>query len=273
MRGLISADFKKLFRGKTLIVCMIIAVIFGAFMAAIYNYAWVENKENITMVRQLLEGMGMDEKTVETSLMSIPQDNLFSYANTLLSDGSIIYFAAVCVCVFVASEYVMGTFKNTVSRGFSRLKIYSSKLIAAIVSVIAVSLAYVLGGCLMCLTFVSGKSETPIGQIFEMLGIYLVLMAALAAFYTMLSIIFDRTGISIAAAIVLPIFVSTIINVASMANEKINDIQNYLLVNMFMYVKVNCADGKGWIMLLVALGYLIVTSVIGFLVFSRKEIK
>lgn len=273
MGGIFSADIKKLFKGKVLIVCMVIAVIFGAVMAAVYNYAWVENEENIMMTKALFTRFGMDESLLEETLSYIPKSNLWSYFVTMLSDGSIIYFAAVCVCIYIASEFTMGTFKNTVARGFSRMEVYCSKLLSSGIAVFLVTLAYCVGGCGMALTLVKDTAEVEFLTVFWVILIYFILLLALTAFYAMLAVIFDRTGIAVAAAIVIPILINALISMASVANKDITKVNQYVLINMFLNVEANCKNGDGWILLIVGLIYLAVCSLAGFLVFSKKEIK
>lgn len=273
MLGLIRAEFRRLAKSRSLIVCTIIAIGFGVAMALIYNYFLEEQGKNIALSYAYMERFGMDTSALDTALESVPRDNLWSYINVFFSDSAIWLISSACACTFLSTEYEMGTLKNSVSRGGKRWKIYFSKLISGLADVLIISVAYVGAGGITASFLVNGESTVAAGDIALILLTYFLLLAALTGFYLMLTVIFRKGGFSVAAALAGPMLISTVLGIVTSLNENIAEISRYILIQTFMTVESAVLSGEAYIPIITALAYIAVTSVIGCTVFSRSEVK
>ena len=273
MGGLIKTQLKLLSKSKSLIVCMIIAVALGITMTLIYNYFWEQRGDKIAMSYALMRQYGMNTELLDTALDSIPQNNLWSYVNIFFSDGGIWLISCCCGCAFLSSEYNMGTLKNPVSRGCKRWKVYFTKILAGIIDVFLVALAYVGSGTITAAFVVKNNGTAGAGDIIVVMICYILLLIAMASFFMLLTVLFHRTGFSAAAAIAGPMLISSLLNVIATVNENASTLSRYLLMESFITAEPSVLRGETYITILTALAYIIVTCTVGFLVFRRSEIK
>ena len=273
MGGLLKADLKKLSKSKCFIVCLVIAAVLGAAMAMLYNYIWEQSGKNIAMSYALMEYYGFSTDMLDEALSSLPKRNLWSYVNIFFSDSSIWILAAICVCTYISAEYSAGTFKNTIARGCKRMNIYFSKLIVAVIEIMSVALVYVGAGSLTALFFVDINSDFSAGNMILMVVTYILLMIATVSVYMMLSVIFRKTGIAVAVSIAAPLILATLLNLVTMANESLANLSRFLLMSTYVEVESLFRSGEGYIAVSVALAYMVVSTVIGCLIFSRSEVK
>ncbi len=272
MTGLIRAELSRLIKSRSLLVCSILAAALGVGFALLYKFFWDENK-TISMTYTMMQTYGMSTDVLDEALKMIPRDNLWSYINVFMSDSMIWILSSVCACTFAASEHDMGTLKNPVSRGCKRWKIYFSKYISSFLIVLMISIFYIAAGGITAMTFVSESPTISMLNMVICVLLYIMLFAALAGFYLMLSVIFRRSGFTVAAALVVPMLVSALMGTASMISDDIGYFARYMLVESFTYVQNFVLEGQAFIPALTALAYIAATSVIGYLVFGKREIK
>lgn len=273
MGGLIKSDFKKLFRNKSLIICSIIAFIFaGISVFSMYMSYEMLLKSNEMLTADdagMMAALGMEDLIEEF----MKGNNTMSIINTLISDSSIYIFIAIAVCVFVGSEYTMGTLKNTVSRGFSRNQIYLSKVITVSVASFILTSVYVLGIIISAFIFAENSDNFNIMQTVVEFLVYTLLTEALAMMFLMIATVLQRTGISIAVCIAVPTLVNLIITMFAAVSDKIIDYIRFWLPSTFTLISTSYTDNTLFIPIVVALVYIALTYFAGSLVFSKKDIK
>lgn len=267
MSGLIRADFKKLFKGKTLLVCSIIAVCFGALMIYIMNMSMNMIDSQLGMMSSI---MGED---MEIALSGIPQRNVWAMVSYLFTDSDVGILTAICICVFITSEYSMGTFKNAVSRGFSRTQIYISKFIVSVVSSLIIISLFVIGGTIVAFICMPTGTDVSAWQMIAMILTYLFLAVAATSMYLMFAMLFRKTGVSVAASICIVVFVSSIFEVLNVFIENFSNYSRFWIFNTFTIVEKSCLNGEIYIPLLIGLGYIVVTGATGLMVFRKRDIK
>ena len=275
LNRLIKSDFIKLRKSKTLIVCSIIAFCLAVLMSLLLVNGWNSNGngESIEQATEMLLEMGMDKETVDMALSIMPRPYLWSYANYFLSDGVISILAAICVSVFTASEYSMGTLKNTLSRGFSRTQIYLSKLLVSCVSVIVLAVVYLLGGMIICGIFLRGISELTAVQMILCILSYLCLFLAMTSVYYMIAIVIRKTGVTIAMSLVIPNIVASILSTIAYSIKDFSEISQYWLFNTPSVVQRMCVNGQAYIPILTALVYFAVSTAAGLIISRKQEVK
>ncbi len=272
MGGLLIADIKKLIKTKSLYVCMFITAALGVGMSLLYNFFWQERGQNIALWYAMMNQYGMSTDIIDDAFSQIPSQNLLSYVNIFLSDGALWLIGAPCICAFCSAEYNAGTYKNTVSRGCSRIKLFISKLLTALIELLIITFVYVAAGCITALPHVELTSSISAGQLVFMLIIYLTLLIASASVFILLTTIFRRSGFAVAAAIAAPMLIASLIQIASMADQSLSELSRYVLMNTFVTVSKSVTDGSGWTELLTGIGYIGVSVAAGAAIFYKREI-
>ena len=273
MGGLIRADLKKLFKSKSLYVCMVIAAILGVSMSLLYNYFWQERGQNIALWYALMDQYNMKTDVLDEALRQIPSQNLLSYINIFFSDGALWLIGSPCICAYCAAEFNSGTYKNTVSRGVSKTKLFFSKVIVSVIEMFMLSFLYVLAGTLAAVSHVDFETDLEAGRIVFLGVIYFLLIIASASVFVMLTILFRRSGFAVAAAIAAPMLIASLIQIASMANPELSELTGYVLMNTYVTVFTSVNDGGGLKELFTAIGYTAVSLLIGGIVFRKSEIR
>ncbi len=273
MSGLIKAELIRLTKSKSMIVCIVLSIALGIAVALLYNYFWEQKGENIARSYALMRQYGMNTELLDTALSSLPENNLWSYISFFFTDGSIWLESAACVCAFLSSEYTMGTLKNSVSRGCSRWQIYLSKLISGIVNVLIVAIFYVGAGGVTAYFLVDRNTSIGVSDIILILFCYLLLIIATASVFQMLAVLFRKTGLAVAAAVITPIIMSSILNLLVNIDEHYRVYSRYLLMESYISVQPSVLAGDWIITVITALAYLAVSTAAGLFAFYKSEIR
>ncbi len=273
MGRLLRSDLMKMKSSRAFWVCCIVSLLLGALMSVLYYVVWMNLGESIEMTEQMMLSMGMPQETVSDTLSVVPSNNLWSYINTCLADTNVVYIIAVLIGVLAASEYSMGTFRNTLSRGFSRTQVYLSKFILCVIGTLITLFVYVLGGAVSAVIMFGFGSDTEAGQMLLQIGAYICLFIAIASFYLMIAVISKKTGTAIALSIIIPIVVQSAVTLLSMAFKDFGQISRYWLFNTVMATQGLCRDGEAYIPFLVAGIYMILCCTLGLIVFRKQEMK
>lgn len=273
MTGLLKADMKRLLKNKSTLICMIIAAALGVGVSLLYRYFWIERGNNIAISYQLMELYGFDTQVLDEAFSVVPKLDVWSFANALFSDEFKWILSSICVCSLMAGEFSTGTIKNTVSRGFSRGKIYFSKFITALIQVFAVSAAYVGAGTVTALFFAKDPVSVGAGDIALAVGTYVLLLTATASVFLMLCIIFRRSGMSVAAAIAAPMLLVSLLGILAMANPDSPVSARLVLMETFATVSQYIKSGEGWVAPVIGGAYLIVSYIVGLILFKKSDLK
>ncbi len=271
MGNLLRSDFIKQKKSSTFWVCIVLAFLLGIVMAALYYTVWINIGSSLQATQALMDQMGVEKETFEEALAQFPEPNMFEYANACLSDTNVLYIGAVVIGVFTASEYSMGTIRNSLSRGFSRVQVYFSKLIVSAVSMLSVVAAYVFGGSLASVIMFGFTTDTGKTKIFLVLLAYFCLFLAATSFYMMISVIMKKTGHAIAVSIIFPILIESALGIITMSNHDFGRISRLWLFRTFVTTESMCLNGEAYIPLLVAAFYFIICSATGLIVFRRQQ--
>ena len=115
MVNLLKADFYKLFKSKSFLFTVIACLGLGA-------------------IHVLIPNAPADLMGVNSGMGSL----------TMLGTNFHVQIFAAFIAVFVTIEFHLGTIRNTISRGTSRLQIYLSKFIVTSVATVILLLIYIL---------------------------------------------------------------------------------------------------------------------------------
>ena len=129
MRNILKFEFHKLFRQKSFYICSAIMVVFSVLGIMITKSLAENNPELIT---GNLSGL--------SALLSA------------ITSANFVMISGIFIALFVCTDHDNQTIKNIYSRGFSKTKVYISKLIVCLCAVI-VMFAITLGA-----SYISGNS-------------------------------------------------------------------------------------------------------------------
>lgn len=254
MLNLLRSDFYRLFKSKFFYICTAVAIFLVAI--SIFAVKWSSD----------LSGSEM------------PYTDGISYGLLSFSNGNVQMIIAIITAIYVAAEFSHGTMKNVVSKGFSRVHIYLSRLIAMIVtSYIVIILCAVVGT--ICATIVTGTIGDLTGDylvdILKLVGIELFLNAAYIAVLILIAMVVKNLGGVIAIDIlgiltVIPLIYALL---GVLFHNKIDFTKFSLLFNMAFYYN-NEAIGADYLRsAIVGLVFFAVTTALGIFAFVKSDVK
>lgn len=262
LKNLLKSDFYRLFRSKAFYICTLISTLL--FMAGPFILQW--------SMRMIAKSQNSDV------IPELPYKSGISYGFTSFSSSDVHLFMAILIAIFVTAEFMHGTMKNVVSKGFPKTSIYISKLItmtAASHIMILMMLAFgVLAG-----TIVTGAFKAPDDDfllLFRMAGIEVLLHAALTSVFVMTGMVIRNTGGVIAVNIIGIFTLGPIIyQILDLLFKPKTSFTSYGLqynINAFQMNLVKTASELTRA-IAVAVIFFAVTSAAGILFFRKMDIK
>ncbi len=273
MTLLLKSDLFKLKRSLSFKVCLIVAFALGITMAVLYYFAWNAMQDKLEETARMIAEMGDYGNTIKDALALMPQNDLWSYVNISLSDLNVLYITAVVVGVFVGSEYSMGTLRNPITRGFSRTKMYFSKLIVTSIASMAVIGLYTLGGTLAGMIMFGFSASVTAGEMLLTILCYFLLFLAVNSFYLMVVALTKKTGYSIAFSLIIPMLIMSLARVIKIGYADFDRISRLWVFDTIVSTQELVKSSEVYIPIIAAVVYFVLFTVLGLLLFRRQEIK
>lgn len=250
MGKLLHFEFHKLIRQKSFYICLAVAVA----MLFISTYTTYLMQKDAVDVSQ----MGIDGMSVMIGAVS---------------GGTLSMVIGVFVPLFVCEDYVSGTIRNIVTRGYTRLGIFSAKLISVLFASAIMTIVCMAAGYLVGVLFCAPGEQPFDAYTVKILLCQLAVMLAEASLFYAISTVLQKTGGAIAICLVLPMVLTIVLALADTAlAEKEIQLSGYWLerINGTLAVfDVKSEDMKK--ALLTALSYFVVTTVGSFVAIAKKE--
>lgn len=250
MGKLLHFEFHKLIRQKSFYICLAVAVA----MLFISTYTTYLMQKDAVDVSQ----MGIDGMSVMIGAVS---------------GGTLSMVIGVFVPLFVCEDYVSGTIRNIVTRGYTRLGIFLAKLIAVLFASAIMTIVCMVAGYLVGVLFCAPGEQPFDAYTVKILLCQLAVMLAEASLFYAISTVLQKTGGAIAICLVLPMVLTIVLALADTAlAEKEIQLSGYWLerINGTLAVfDVKSEDMKK--ALLTALSYFVVTTVGSFVAIAKKE--
>ena len=252
MSRLIKLEFRKLFSSISYYICLVVILAMLLLTSVISKISFEQ-------------------------LNQIANFNAVKVARTALDNSMLSLISGIFLAVFVSQDESLGTIKNIVSRGYSRTKIYFSKYIVSLVSVLLYALIVLIIG------FIFGLSVSGVGTInsdffVSIIGQILVVIGFHALFF-MFSTIFNKNGIIITLNIATPLIIKLVLGLLDSFLLK-KDVKigfqfgDYWLdglMSSFNAKTMNAGELTGSIIM--TLIYIIVFITLGLMVYRKKEVK
>ncbi|WP_346931077.1 ABC transporter permease subunit [Clostridium sp.] len=255
INSLFKAEKKKLYYSKTF---WTIAIVIG-ILSILNTSSYLFNNP--------LEGL-LGSNLVQTTDSIGSSVSIFEAVLGSIDDG-VITFIIIFVSIFIGIDFSSGILKNSVSRGFSKKEIYISKLISSIYATIVFLLIAMICSAVIGIIFFE---KTPVNvdiilNFAETMATKILLVFAFTSISVLITTIVRNVGLAITVNfLVIRIIPSTIIMIFPSFSKF--QISNHL------YKLVDASTSSNILMsgLIIALGYIVVSNVIGTFVFAQKDI-
>ncbi|QGU95410.1 ABC transporter permease subunit [Clostridium bovifaecis] len=251
MINLLRADFYKLRRSKSFFICL-------GILAVIVIYIMIDFSSSAHIKEQF------SPSNLHWIYMFFNEKSFFPYFVPL--------FQAIFTTMLITSEYNTGTIKDSVSLGFSRRKIYMSKLITVSIGSILMMLAAIFSIVITSI-FVFGIygsfSTYDLLLLLRMFLIQILLYTAYGSIFLMIAFLIKNIGGTMAFGIFFSLIIGSL-------GSLIGDgyLARILLFKNFSPTAVphpQAVDLR--IAIAVGLAYLILCSGIGGITFKKQDIK
>ncbi len=252
MNKLIKLEFRKLFSSISYYVCLVVILLMLLLTSFI-------------------------SKVTAEQLNQLNMFNAVKVTRTALDNSMLSLISGIFLAVFISQDESLGTIKNVVSRGYSRIKIYFSKYIVSLISILIYSLIVLIGGFIFGLS-VSGVGSIDSGFFISIFGELLVIIG-FHALYFMFSTIFNKNGIIITLNIATPLIIKLILGLIDsfLLGKEIKigfQFGDYWLDGLMSSFNAKTMNaGELSTSIIMTLVYIASFITIGLFVYKKKEVK
>ena len=194
-----------------------------------------------------------------------------------IENSSFCMLLGIFASIFVCDDYSGGTIRNIVTRGYTRTQIYFAKLIALwIGSLVMLLCCWFVSTLIGALLFGSGGGSVDVSQIGRLLRTQILLVLAYAALYNAICSAIQKTGVSVAVCVVLPILVVMLMNFIqiSFVDDSLRDVflEEYWIGDVLTSVSFpDTAADTVRFAVKAAAGYLLGSVALGWLALAKRE--
>ncbi|MGG5460894.1 ABC transporter permease subunit [Clostridium sp. B9] len=195
----------------------------------------------------------------------------FFYSTVSLSPFIIIIILFLVVDM-VISRYKNGTLKNVISYGHSRSKIYLANIITIFIGVaIIIIFTLVVSMGILSVIFQSKDALTKdiIVEVLKATGIWIIILSTIASIYSLLATIIKNKAV-IATFGALYTFLGTALIIEKWGNYLFDKEPSFMILD-FAAKPINNPLFSTWI--INCLIIIVVTNILGCIVFNKQEIK
>lgn len=247
MFKLLKFEFRKLYQMKAFWVCACIAVLMVAVGVLTSNILSNGNIE------------GLDSSIYSS----------YYFINTAMSSSMIVTISAIFVSIFATEDINQMTLKNIVAKGYAKKDIYLSKYIVSLISILVIYalsvVASFLGGLMFESTYIPNNFALSI-------ICQLVLILAYHALYFNIAIISSKLSTAISLCIIGPMILSMVLGLLdNFLNIEGLKLQGYYLDQLASSLQ-NLTSDASFKIIVTSFVYIIITSIIGIKVTSKKEV-
>jgi ABC-type transport system involved in multi-copper enzyme maturation, permease component len=267
MLNILKSDFYKLKKSSAFWICTALCVVFGVMMV-------------FYMQRQLaaaqLPGHDHDLDPLIPLLPHLSGVFMMGNLMSVLGNTPHILIMGVFTAIFVSSEFIFGTMKNTLSRGAERTKVIFSKFIvcsiASLVMLGVYTLATLITGT-MVWGFDPQKAATFSG-ILPMLLTQSILVLSFTMIFVFTSMSMRSNGGAIAVNVICVVLVSLLLSAISSLLGPTVDLGKYWLTNnIATLATISPASGDIIQGIFVALGWSVAAILAGIGLFKTQDVK
>lgn len=254
MKKLLSLELRRLIKHKSLYVC-VIGVIACCFIVILTN----------KLLTSLSSGM-------EGNLLRMNFTGSYFLLNAL-SQSKIEIFLGVFIAIFVCMDFGEGTIRNIVSRGFTRIEIYFSKLFVCLIASFCIVILNLITGFVLGTIF-GGVGDDWTIKILPLILSQLLTIIAYASIFVFFSLLLKKLGSALAVAIILPMFLPLLLTLVNAIFSKVNfDFTNLWLSGcMSSLTNINIGTKELSILLVTPSLYIVLSIVLTLTFFKKTEV-
>lgn len=267
MLNILKSDFYKLRKSRAFWICTALCVAFGVMMV-------------FYMQRQLAAAQlpGHDHD-LDPLLPLLPHlSGVFMMGNlmSVLGNSPHILVMGVFAAIFVSSEFIFGTMKNTLSRGAERVHVIFSKFIvcgfASLVMLGVYTLATLITGT-MVWGFDPQKAATFSG-ILTMLLMQALLVLSFTMIFVFTSMSMRSNGGAIATNVICVVVVSLLLSaISSILGPTVDLGKFWIKDNIAAFATISPVSGDITQGILVAVGWSAAAMLAGIGLFKKQDVK
>lgn len=267
MGRLLKFEWKRLLNYKSFWIILLIVVVFSVLSVAIL-------KAGNSMLGAIGGDMVQSEEIGEAETTEIELLGVDSIVSGM--GDSLITLLPIFVAIFVASEFTNGTLKNVLSRGYSKPKVYVSKLISSSIAATIIIVAAVVPNTILSTIFWRFSDGCV-----DWIKVLNIILVKVVCFYAVVSlaVFISMTVRSVGGAVALNIglirftpFILT--SIATLCGEEIDTLSKYEITTIITNLSdtTTVTDKDIVLALLIGLIYISVSSIIGLVVFYERDL-
>ena len=264
MGRLLRFENRKLFRQVSFYVCLTVLALI-VFLGIFSTYS---------MMKLLKTELG---KELEPEMLEILGFQVgFSgrrYLLTALGSNNLTLLLGIFIALFICSDYVAGTAKNVIGRGFSRGKFIAAKEVLTLAGTGLFCLVAWGTSFVLATAYWGAGTDWSLTDVYR-LAIQFVSVLAYAAFFSFLSFLFKKSGAAIALNIMAPVLVSLGLSIVDIFTKKLKfNFSDYWLANcLSVSSDVNAKTADLTRCGITAGIYVVVFVLLTHLLFSRRDV-
>ncbi len=188
MINILKAEFFKLKKNKSVLICAVIGIIYMVLSIALF-----------LTLNSTLGGLDIpDKETVMSILPGCEGSNaLLFFANDLMI---FLILISIVFCSFYAADHKPGLVKNSLTAGYGRLRVYFAKLFMVLFVSVLVYVT-VTGVYIAAYSIAGGWGGAGAGEFAKFWGLGLLQFLATAALVFMFSVLTKSTGATVGITI------------------------------------------------------------------------
>lgn len=269
--NLLRAEFYKLSKSKAFYVCLLVAICISIISVIIVpkNEAVITAANtNVHQSRNAMIGWMLPNDAKKLKGLW--------FMSSCLGTGDILpIIVAIMISIFITKEFQSRAINNIVSKGFSKNKVYFSKLISVSLCTIFILGVYMAVAAILASAWL-GFGEFNIyifGEIIRMLLLQILLHVSIASIFTMIAMIVRKSGPAIAINICINLFVSLFYQlIVIFLNNNITVGQYWISYNILVLEALE-PEGSAVIRgIMVALTFFVLSTMIGCINFNKRDI-
>lgn len=275
MFQLIRSEFYKLSKSRVYLVCCLLSVLLSLIGVGTFK-----------LLETMMQGMSPD---MMEGFFSAGSNNSMDMVNGAFQEGltglsmvvqsftqnSVEILMAVFASVFLCSEFSSNTIRHTVSRGFSRGKIYFVKMLTVFWgSFVLLAIFVLFNGIFGTLFWRLGDFNAGMTKDFLVFfGMQLLLHFALASLFGMFAILLRSHAGVISVNLCLILFVPLLVYLVNLLLKDSNAITDYWILQSIVNAS-QLSPGNDLLVknVFVGGGYLVISYLIGSLNFQTRDI-
>jgi ABC-type transport system involved in multi-copper enzyme maturation permease subunit len=260
MLNLLKADFYKLKKSRTFLICTVISILLAVFLiVAIHQWLNHDPDEN-------------DRYSQEIAEMKEEASGIWALEYFLTAEFHLIIIG-VFVAIFISSEFGNGTIKNTLSRGAGRVNIFISKFAISSCASLTILFTFMLV-ILVAGTIAWGFGTASASELIRMMALQALIIITYTAMFSCISISLRGIGGAIATNIICVTMVSMLLGAIGMLFDSTINIGDYWIGEAASMLATTTPANTDVIKgIFIAFGWGIVSMLVGSMLFKKIDVK